>query len=405
MKVSIIIPVVREDRIISLCELIKENAGVSSDQYEIVVEYDNKGIGCPRMVAGLVKKAKYDWIMFLGDDTEPQPDFLKNAIEKAKEFETGFGLVALNDGIHNGTLATHWLAHRSVADLNEGYFFHTEYSHLYCDRELTDITVDAGVYAYSSNAVIKHNHPENGKESDRFYDKVYAKESWRQDRKTYIERRARRTGVDIKLAVCVPITYDLVDKNFWKTTWQMQLPPGTDLITPHYSAHPGDIAKVRNDMVRRAIDKTCTHVLFIDSDQVYHNTDLIERLLSHGKDIVGGKVHRRYPPYEPILRREGQMVPYEEVKAGGLVEVDTTGTGCLLINVDVFFDIDWPWFETIRDERMEVTCGEDVSFCRKATKAGYKIYVDCDVDIDHLATLAVNGPTYEAFNYLQGVRQ
>jgi hypothetical protein len=137
----------------------------------------------------------------------------------------------------------------------------------------------------------------------------------------------------------------------------------------------------------------------MDTDQVYHDTDLISRLLAHGKDIVGGKVHRRYPPFEPILNVGGYHVSDDEIAQGGLVRVDSTGTGCLLINLTKLENVGHPWFSPVPLEDGTMT-GEDIGFCKKAVAAGLEIFVDCGVNIGHMASLQVNEATYQIWKKL-----
>lgn len=392
--ISIIIPVVREDRIGKLIQLIHKNAGISADHYEIVTEVDRDRIGCPKMVARLVEQTNHEWVMFLGDDTLPQRDFLKNALRAAERLTDG-GLVCLNDGIHKGEFATHWLAHKSLLEHTGGEFFHTGYIHQFCDIELSDIAKEQNCYVYAHDAIIKHDHPFiNGEEPDKFHQLATNAKTHLIDRELYHKRRAERTGIKYKLAIALPVTSDNVPLVFFKT-FQAMWKPEHVLLFPKFGCHPGDIAHVRNELVREAIYFNCTHILFMDTDQTYNTVDLIPRLFSHEKDIVGGVVHRRWIPFEPIAQRDGEHVPDEELYQNGLVPVDTTGTGCLLINLDVFYNVERPYFELVRNEHGRVMVGEDVYFLRKAKEAGYQAYVDCGVEIGHLATLEIGRDFYE----------
>jgi GT2 family glycosyltransferase len=400
LKVSIIIPTVRPDKVLRCVEAIHENSGVCLGDYEIIREIDSNKIGCPRMVKDLVSKAKYDWIMFLGDDTIPKNDFLKNALNKSKELPDGWGMVGLNDGIHMDNFSTHWMCHKNMLELTEGEFFHTGYIHQFCDVELTDIAKENGRYLFAEDSRLFHDHPlVTGNGFDSNYLKATSKDVHKKDRSLYFQRREIRTGKKYKLAIGLPVTNENVDILFFKSFIQLQLPE-TEIIYPKFGAHPGDIARVRNDIVKDAIYKNCTHILFMDTDQVYHDADLVTRLLDHDLDIVGGLVHRRYEPFEPILQRDGSHVPDEEINKGGLIPVDTTGTGCLLIKTDVFYNVESPYFDVERDELGNVSVGEDVHFCRKANKAGYQIYVDADVTIGHLTKLQIGKGFYEFFKQI-----
>jgi hypothetical protein len=77
----------------------------------------------------------------------------------------------------------------------------------------------------------------------------------------------------------------------------------------------------------------------------------------------------------------------------GLVKVTATGTGCLMINTEVFMEVDYPWFEFVNVDGK--TIGEDVNFCYNAGKAGFEIYVDTDIRTEHLMNARVNYNLYE----------
>ena len=81
-KVSIIVPVIRPDKAARCISFALENAGIPFENIRIVSEEDKERIGCPKMVKLLVGKAKTDLVCFLGDDTIPQPGWLRVALEK-----------------------------------------------------------------------------------------------------------------------------------------------------------------------------------------------------------------------------------------------------------------------------------------------------------------------------------
>ena len=153
-------------------------------------------------------------------------------------------------------------------------------------------------------------------------------------------------------------------------------------------ANSGTIEKMRNSIVNGAVESKCTHLLFLDSDMIFP-PDVIPRLLAHELNIVGALTFKRYPPFNPIMM-EGEELklkyiwPYEE----GLVRVDATGTGCLLINMDVFKKIKKPYFKQRSVNGMPI--GEDVGFCYKAGNAGFDIFVDTTIKTIHICMFGVD---------------
>jgi hypothetical protein len=88
------------------------------------------------------------------------------------------------------------------------------------------------------------------------------------------------------------------------------------------------------------------------------------------------------------------------------VEVDATGTGCLLIETRVFLDLQKPYFQFTPNPDKEIggVIGEDIWFCHKAREAGYKIFVDTSVPVGHLSVLNVDGNTWRLYKKLIDAR-
>lgn len=189
MKVSICIPWIRKDKLDRCLKSIEENSGMLLSEYEIIIKQDVNRIGCPKMLKELVRNSSGDMIMFLGDDTIPQKNFLKNAIQTMNRFEGKWGLVGLNDGTGR-TLPTHWLAHKRLLQELDGEFFNTNYWHCYCDNELWDRCREIGRYKFSKSSLVMHDHPliNKGTDSDDDYNRVYS-EGWVQHDRWLYEMR------------------------------------------------------------------------------------------------------------------------------------------------------------------------------------------------------------------------
>lgn len=410
-KVSIIIPIIRPESAERCVQAIHKNAGIPMDQYEIVQGVDTQGVGCPWMVKQLTKKAKYDLVMFLGDDTEPQEGFLKASIDEMDKLTDGWGVVGLNTEDPRGSNPMcHWLSHKKMLDhIPGGDFFSTEYRHCFCDNELCDIANELGRWAFAEDAKVKHHHPVNQSGKwDEGYQKAYDERVWIQDQKRYFirkrERMANKFGV--KIAYAEPLTFQMIYSNYHFSSMRLVSrylinryragePIGFEFLCPD---NPGRLDLVRNDLIRKALYQGCTHILMMDTDEFTEYDNLIDQMLSHGKPIVHAKVHRRYPPFDHLLMRgtpnHRELVPDEEIEKGELIEIDATGCGCVLYDTNIFIDLDDPWFED---------GPEDIKFCNKLKKAGYKIFVDTSIDVKHLSLLAVDWGTHKLYKKLKGV--
>lgn len=200
-----------------------------------------------------------------------------------------------------------------------------------------------------------------------------------------------------KIAIAIPHFGQMLYTEFWWSFTMMlgrtltERPSDYVLLRPSYPSQAETekrcIEEIRNNLVEQALDEVCTKFITLDTDQVYPS-DTIIKLLSHDKPIVTGQVHKRYPPFDPIMLR-GELhkylsVPFDECYTGELVEVDATGAACMCIDMKVFLDVKYPWFESIEKTEKQKPVGEDINLCHKARQAGYKIFMDTSIQVGHL---------------------
>ena len=203
---------------------------------------------------------------------------------------------------------------------------------------------------------------------------------------------------NLKLGIGIPNNFPMVPSAFFDSFICMEKP---DFVFLRSSFGP--IEEMRNNIVRDALLQGCTHLILMDTDQVYP-VDTITRLLSHRLPVVGCLLFRRYPPFDPLMLT-GEVTKYSTVtewKDGELVEVDATGTGCVLYDTEVFTRIPDPWFRFRKTvEGGEI--GEDIGFCHDIRKAGFKIYVDTGIKVGHLTKMTVDQATWELYKLSQEV--
>lgn len=207
-----------------------------------------------------------------------------------------------------------------------------------------------------------------------------------------------------KLAIGIPLTFPFVPSGFFYSFAYMDRP---DYIMIHEDNGPIDA--LRNNIVERALKDNCSHLIMMDTDMEYHR-DTITRLLSRRLPIVGALCYRRYPPFDPLLLKGSPVDGYESIdkwEEGELVEVDATGTGCLLFRTDVFKKMPSPWFKfrPNPNDKIGGVIGEDIGFCWDLKRAGYKIHVDTTIPANHLTTLAINDSTYRLYKAMKMKRR
>lgn len=399
-KVSIIIPVIRPESAERCIRLAKENTNVD---IEFVIDEDKERIGAPLMVKRLVEKANSDLVCFLGDDAIPEKGFLEEALKAIERFQDSVGLIGFNDDTGR-TLPTHWLGHKKLLPMIGGEFFHTGYYHCYCDKELKHRCKVLNRYHYCIEAIVFHDNPVlRGEEPTGDYERIYSEKYLKHDYDLY-ESRKKQWERTMKVGLCLPIAQRNVDRSFFLSFLRMDKPWDCTIYFPRMEIYGFimDIADARNDLVQQALNEQCTHIIMMDTDQIYRE-DTLTKLMSHDLSVVGAMVHRRYPPFAPLLYRgkigHYKYVPEDEMFSGELVEVDATGCGCVCYKSEVFEKVKYKWYEIKNKENGEPV-GEDVRFCSRLRVAGIKIHVDTSATVDHMTTFAINQKFFEAYKLL-----
>lgn len=149
----------------------------------------------------------------------------------------------------------------------------------------------------------------------------------------------------------------------------------------------------RNSLVREFLKTDCTDLVFIDADVGFRPEDLL-KLVSVDRDIVAGIYPKKQDAEDfPVLALPGELWTDSE----GLIEVEGVPTGFLRIRRRVL--------ETLRDEAVSFIgqAGDpvpyhvvferlviasqrrsgDYAFCHKARKAGFRIYIDPEMEFTH----------------------
>lgn len=200
---------------------------------------------------------------------------------------------------------------------------------------------------------------------------------------------------NIKLGIGIPLSFPMVPSAFFDSFIAMEKPNFVYL-----RSSIGAIEAMRNNIIEDALVSECTHVIMMDTDQIY-DKKTIPVMLSHKLPVVGCLVYRRYPPFDPLML-SGSVGRYKTIKEwlpDSLVDVDATGCGCLMFEMSVFKKMPRPWFKFRKSSEGEV--GEDIGFCSDLKRAGYNIYVDTSIPAGHLSRMVVNEQTWRLYKTLK----
>ena len=148
-------------------------------------------------------------------------------------------------------------------------------------------------------------------------------------------------------------------------------------------------------------------ILMMDDDHTFL-PDMLERLLVHvisgAADVVCPFVLRRDYPWTPVAYVKppaglGGVVDISTIATHGLVTLDPrgktglipveeTGTAGMLIHKRVLDGVEGPWFRVGETEADRLT--EDRGFCRRARMAGFRVAIDLDTPMGHMAKFVIS---------------
>lgn len=154
------------------------------------------------------------------------------------------------------------------------------------------------------------------------------------------------------------------------------------------------VAQAREVAVEKALELNCDYLFMCDDDMILPR-NIVKRLISHGKDIVGSMSFERLGDHSPNIyalhsyqkndtgdnvtnsMRWRNILAYEQfTDADGVAEVDVIGFGAVLIDMNVFKGDNAmvaPYFMS------QFNVGEDFFFCWKAKEKGLKVFADCHI--------------------------
>lgn len=187
----------------------------------------------------------------------------------------------------------------------------------------------------------------------------------------------------MKLLIGVP-SYDYMHAEFVKCLSALLIRLSQDGVAFELAITNGTLVYMARDRIAcRAINQGFTHVLWLDADMIFQPT-LLSDLMDSGRDFVSGIAHSRRPPYVSCLfRRMDDLSHLERFESypDQPFEVQGCGFACVLIKTEILADVQSHYKTCFLPER---DWGEDLTFCRRATALGHKIYADPFVRLGHI---------------------
>ena len=206
----------------------------------------------------------------------------------------------------------------------------------------------------------------------------------------------------MKILIAVP-TFENIYPDTFKSIYGLDS-AGHEVFFDYIRGY--DVATARNKIAQAAIDEGADYVLMVDNDVVLPE-DVLVNMTGDLKDVCLGyyahrdadNIYRGRTSVCKLLQPDGSKYfnyPLEsEYTAAELQELRRSGTkklqihgggmGCALINVDLFRQLNYPWYDWVNyadDNRGSLS--EDLYFCERCRKKGIPIYTDTRAACGHI---------------------
>lgn len=148
-----------------------------------------------------------------------------------------------------------------------------------------------------------------------------------------------------------------------------------------------DCAKARNEIGKLAQLGFYDYVLMVDSDMILPE-DALQKLCEIPGDVILGCYPKKGTKDGCVeLFKLGhkdfeEFWYYNELPEEPRLPVMGGGFGCAFINVNLFFDLPYPWFKYVVYDNDSVL-SEDLYFCDLARKFKKKIFADTRIRCGH----------------------
>jgi len=165
------------------------------------------------------------------------------------------------------------------------------------------------------------------------------------------------------------------------------------------AVHPWDVIR-NNQLIDWFLKSDCDYFVKMDTDQSYPMNYFIDMLpLVEEYKVIGPLIFDRWPAgnFLPLVNwAEGQV--FDIKGKSGIMEVPYYHTNCFFSR-EALEAIQPPHYEAyLNEDGLKRANHVDITFMKKFPRAGYKIYANLDVVVNHLAEVPVSRETYERWN-------
>jgi hypothetical protein len=154
------------------------------------------------------------------------------------------------------------------------------------------------------------------------------------------------------------------------------------------------IQYAREQFAKSVLEMDADYLFMVDDDML-SPPDLFYSLAANDKDICGALAFTRNPDHKPVIydviegfdpvtKKEFYINKFSlNYPRDTLVQCDAVGFGAVLIKRKVIEAMKEPRFMGLQG------CGEDITFCYKAKKLGFEVWMDTRLKLGHLGAPTV----------------
>ena len=191
----------------------------------------------------------------------------------------------------------------------------------------------------------------------------------------------------MKLLIAVPTT-DYIHADFVKSLTGLTGELNRQRIDYTVEIQTGTLVYIaRNKLACKAVNEGFTHVLWLDSDMVFHET-ILDDLLFCEKEMVCGAFVSRRPMYSACVYTSIEKNKIEKVKEFGTkpFRVDGCGFACVLTTTELIQAVQLRFKTAFQPTDYY---GEDLAFCWRVKQLGREIWCEPTARCGHIAHVPI----------------
>jgi hypothetical protein len=263
----------------------------------LMVQYSYNKTKVEAYNQGITKQTDFDIVLVTSDDTTPQKHFDKTICKLMVDHFPDFdGVINFNDGYVGQDLNTLPVMGKKYFN-RFGYIYHPSYKSLCCDNELTLVSKMLNREFYTTEVLVKHDHPANNQGIQ--YDALYQRNDqwWHVDVDNLNKRKAnnfflksRYKLIDPKLSIliCTLDERSAVFNRIYNKLYEQIRKHGLEKqveILFFKDNRRYTVGKKRNELVNRSSGE---YICFVDDDDDVHSdyVKLIYDKLQDNPDCV-----------------------------------------------------------------------------------------------------------------------